>query len=76
MSIHLTNPYLPLEHQFVDPQNPISTNLGEFLRAFGFEFRIRGKGIAHFTQHLGTQKYNNIQRAFSRILLAGNISLF
>lgn len=57
MSINLTNPYLPFEHQFVDPQSPISTNLGEFWRALGFEFRIRQKSMPHFTQYLGTQKY-------------------
>merc|ERR1711879_330842 len=57
MSINLTNPYLPFEHQFVDPQSPISTNLGDFWRALGFEFRIRKKSMPHFTQYLGTQKY-------------------
>ena len=49
MSNHLANIYLSFEHQFLDPRSTISTHLGESLRAFGFEFRIRGKSIAHST---------------------------
>ena len=49
MSNHLANIYLSFEHQFLDPRSAISTHLGESLRAFGFEFRIRGKSIAHST---------------------------
>ena len=74
MSNHLTNIYLSFEHQFLDPRSTISTHLGESLRAFGFEFRIRGKSIAHSTlTSWDTKKQYTFTCIFSHFL-AGNIS--
>ena len=62
MSNHLANSnILPFEHQFVEPPKPFINFyiLGEFLRTFGFEFRIGKKRSTLYKLPPGdTKKYN------------------